>query len=329
MPGAYSVVLGRRCRTCPARSTTDMRAVLLEATGGPENLVLRDLPDPEPAEGQLLVDVHAAGINFADVLMRTGNYPQMPELPTVLGSEVAGELEGQRVFGFTSSLGGGYASKALVERRWLLPLPEGASFAEGAAFPLAFLTAWIPLTQLVRIGFGSRVLVTAAAGAVGTAALQIVKTLNGRPVAAVGSNAKLELTRSLGADEGVTYDGLGDIEPVDAVFDLVGGEVFKASLGLLKPLGSAVAAGYAGGLWEDVSPAWLVGRNIGVQGFYLGRLTALRPDLVQQAAQDVLRLWEGGVVRPIVGHELPLEEAGEAHRLIETRQTTGKVVLIP
>jgi NADPH2:quinone reductase len=306
-----------------------VKAVVLEATGGPETLVVRELPDPVPAEGQALVDVRAAGINFADVLIRTANYPQMPELPTVLGSEIAGDLDGQRVLGFTHGLGGGYATKALVERRWLLPLPEKASYAEGAAFPLAFLTAWIPLTELVRIGFGSRVLVTAAAGAVGTAAVQLVKALNGRPIAAVGSEEKLELTRSLGADEGVTYEGLGELEPVDVVFDLVGGDVFKASLGLVKPLGSAIAAGYAGGLWEDVSPAWLVGRNIGVQGFYLGRLTQRRPDLVEQAAKDVLRLWEGGVVRPIVGHELPLEEAGEAHRLIEERQTTGKVVLIP
>ena len=306
-----------------------MKAVVLEGTGGPENLVLRDLPDPVAGDGQAVVDVRAAGINFADVLIRTANYPQMPELPTVLGSEIAGELDGQRVLGFTRSLGGGYASKALVERRWLLPLPEQASFAEGAAFPLAFLTAWIPLTELVRIGFGSRVLVTAAAGAVGTAAVQLVKALNGRPIAAVGSEEKLELTRSLGADEGVTYEGLGELEPVDVVYDLVGGDVFKSALGLVKPLGSVIAAGYAGGLWEEVNPALLVGRNIGVQGFYLGRLTALRPDFVEQAAKDVLRLWEGGVVRPIVGHELPLEDAGEAHRLIEERQTTGKVVLIP
>ncbi len=306
-----------------------MRAVVLEGTGGPENLVLRDVPEPEPGDGQLLMDVRAVGVNFADVLIRLGRYPQAPELPALLGTEVAGEAEGRRVMGFTRMGGGGYAERIAIDRRWLLPLPEGASFAEGAAFPMAFLTAWIPLTQLVRIGFGSRVLVTAAAGAVGTAALQLVKTLNGRPIAAVGSEGKLELTRSLGADEGVTYDQLGELEPVDVVFDLVGGEVFKSSLGLLKPLGSAVAVGYAGGLWEDVSPAWLVGRNIGVQGFYLGRLTGLRPDLVEQAAKDVLRLWEGGVVRPIVGHEFPLEQAGDAHRSIEERRTTGKVVLIP
>jgi NADPH2:quinone reductase len=306
-----------------------VRAVVLEATGGPEQLVVQDLPEPAPGEGQALVDVRAAGVNFADVLIRLGRYPQMPELPAVLGSEIAGEVDGRRVMAFTRGLTGGYAERVAADPRWLLPIPEGASFAEGAAFPLAFLTAWIPLTQLVRVGFGSRVLVTAAAGAVGTAALQLIRALNGRPVAVAGSEEKLELARSLGADEAVTYDGAGELEPVDVVFDLVGGDVFKAALGLLKPLGSAVAVGYAGGLWEDVSPAWLVGRNIGVHGFYLGRLTALRPDLVEQAASDILRLWEGGIVRPIVGHELPLEQAGEAHRLIEERKTTGKVVLIP
>ncbi|CAN5268344.1 NADPH:quinone oxidoreductase family protein [soil metagenome] len=306
-----------------------MQAVVLKAVGGPEQLVVEEVPEPEAVEGQAIVDVRACGVNFADVLIRVGRYPQMPELPAILGSEIAGEIDSKRVMGFVRGDGGGYAERVAVERRWLFPLPESASFAEGAAFPMAFLTAWIPLTELARVGFGARVLVTAAAGAVGTAALQIVRALNGRPVAAVGSEEKLQLARSLGAVEAVTYDGLGELEPVDVVFDLVGGDVFKSSLALVKPLGSAIAVGFAGGLWEDVSPAWLVGRNIGVQGFYLGRLTTLRPDLVEQAARDVLRLWEGGVVRPVVGAEFPLAEAGDAHRLIEERKTTGKVVLIP
>jgi NADPH2:quinone reductase len=306
-----------------------MKAVVLEATGGPEQLVVQEVPEPEAGEGAAIVDVRAAGINFADVLVRLGRYPQMPELPTVLGSEVAGELDGNRVMGFVRSEGGGYAERVAVDRRWLMPLPGNASFAEGAAFPMAFLTAWIPLTELVRIAFGARVLITAAAGAVGTAAVQIVRTLNGKPIAAVGSAEKLELPRSLGAAEAVTYDGLGEIEPVDVVFDLVGGDVFASSLALLKPMGTAIAVGFAGGLWQDVSPTWLVGRNIGVHGFYLGRLIGRNPDLVARAAQDVVRLWEGGAVRPIVGAEFPLEQAGEAHRLIEDRKSTGKVVLIP
>ncbi len=306
-----------------------MKAVVLEAIGGPEQLVVQEVPEPAAGDTGAIVDVRACGINFADVLIRLGRYPQMPELPTVLGSEVAGELEGHRVMGFVRTEGGGYAEQVVVDRRWLLPLPANASFAEGAAFPMAFLTAWIPLTQLLKVGFGARVLVTAAAGAVGTAAIQLVKVLNGRPVAAVGSEEKLELTRSLGAVEAVTYEEIGELEPVDAVFDLVGGDVFASSLSLLKPMGTAVAVGYAGGLWRDVSPTWLVGRNIGVHGFYLGRLIGRNPDLVEQAGRDVLRLWEGGVVRPVVGAEFPLEQAGEAHRLIEERKTTGKVVLIP
>ena len=306
-----------------------MRAVVLEGVGGPEQLVVRDVPDPEASDGAAIVDVRAAGINFADVLVRLGRYPQMPELPAILGSEIAGELEGNRVMGLVRSEGGGYAEKVAVDRRWLLPLPASASFAEGAAFPMAFLTAWIPLTELVRIAFGARVLITAAAGAVGTAAVQIVRALNGKPIAAVGSAQKLELPRALGAIEAVTYDSLGELEPVDAVFDLVGGYVFTSSLALLKPMGTAIAVGYAGGLWQDLSPTWLVGRNIGVHGFYLGRLIGRDPDLVARAAQDVLRLWEAGAVRPIVGAEFPLEAAGDAHRLIEERQSTGKVVLIP
>jgi NADPH:quinone reductase len=306
-----------------------MRAIVLEATGGPEQLVVRDVPSPNASEGTVIVDIRAAGINFADVLIRLGRYPQMPELPLVLGSEIAGELDGERVMGFVRGEGGGYAERVALDRRWLLPLPTSASFAEGAAFPMAFLTAWIPLSELVRIAFGARVLITAAAGAVGTAAVQIVRALNGRPVAAVGSVEKIELPRSLGAAEAVTYDAIVDLEPVDVVFDLVGGDVFTSSLSLLKPMGTAIAVGYAGGLWQDVSPTWLVGRNIGVHGFYLGRLIGRNPELVARAAQDVLRLWEGGAVRPIVGAEFPLEQAGEAHRLIESRQSTGKVVLVP
>jgi NADPH:quinone reductase len=305
-----------------------LRAAVLKGVGGPEQLVVEDVPEIEAAEGQTLVDVRAAGVNFADVLIRLGMYPQAPELPTVLGSEVAGEVDGARVMGFVAS-GGGYAERVAVDRRWLLPLPESASFAEGAAFPMAFLTAWIPLSELVRIAFGARVLITAAAGAVGTAAVQVVRALNGAPVAAVGSKAKLDLPRSLGAVEVVTYDGIGELDPVDVVFDLVGGDVFAASLSLVKPMGTAIAVGYAGGMWQELNPAWLVGRNIGVHGFYLGRLMGRDPERVARAGQDVLRLWEGGVVRPIVGAELALEDAAEAHRLIESRQSTGKVVLIP
>jgi NADPH2:quinone reductase len=159
--------------------------------------------------------------------------------------------------------------------------------------------------------------------------VQIVKALNGAPVAAVGSAEKRDLPLSLGAVEAVTYGEIGRLDPVEVVFDLLGGEVFAESLGLLKSMGTAIAVGYAGGMWQPVDPARLVGRNIGIHGFYLGRLMGRDPELVRRAGNDVLKLWEGGAVRPVVGAELALEEAAEAHRLIESRQSTGKVVLIP
>ena len=151
---------------------------MLKGVGGPEQLVVEEVPEPEAAEGQAVVDVRAAGVNFADVLIRLGTYPQMPELPTVLGSEIAGELEGRASWASSAREEG--LCGARRGRPALAPsAPASASFAEGAAFPMAFLTAWIPLTELVRIAFGARVLVTAAAGAVGTAAVQVVRALNG------------------------------------------------------------------------------------------------------------------------------------------------------
>lgn len=307
-----------------------MKAIVLRQTGGPEALAVDDVPEPAPADGQALVDVRAAGINFADVLIRRGDYPQAPELPWVPGSEVAGLTEdGRRVLGLVRQSGGGYAARAAVEEQWLFDLPADATFEEGAAFPMAFLTAWLPLTRQASVRPGTRVLVHAAAGGVGSAAVQVARVLGGEVVATAGTEAKLALPRSLGAAQAVTYDRLEEVEPVDVVFDLVGGQLFADSLRLLRPLGVCVAVGYAGGAWQPLDPALVVGRNVSVAGFYLGRLMQLRPDVVREAAHDLLRLWAQGLVRPNVGASFPLEQAAQAHRLLEERRSTGKVVLVP
>src|SRR5207302_7248171 len=183
---------------------------------------IRDVADPSGESGRALVRVRAAGVNFADVLVRRGRYPQMPELPAVLGSEIAGELEdGTRVMAFTSG-GGGYAELAAVERAQVVPLPDNASFAEGASFLLTFLTAYIPLTRQVRVRPGMSVLVYAGAGGVGTATIQVARSLGARVVAAVGSAEKLDVCRALGA-EAYVYDDLPDDLQVDVVVDPVGG----------------------------------------------------------------------------------------------------------
>jgi NADPH:quinone reductase len=307
-----------------------MKAIVLERTGGPDALALREVPEPDPSEGLSLVHVRAAAINFSDVLVRLGRYPQPPELPWVPGLEVAGETDdGRRVLGLVRASGGGYAERVAVPSEWLFDLPDGASFEEGAAFPIAFLTAWIPLTRQASVRPGTRVLVHAAAGGVGSAAVQVARALGAEVVATAGSEEKLKLPRKLGAVEALTYERLAELDPVDVVFDPAGGQLFADSLKLLRPLGVAIAIGFAGGPWGAVDPALLVGRNIGIQGFYLGRFLKHRPDAARAACEDVLRLWSAGLLKPVVGASFPLVEAGEAHRLIEERLSTGKVVLVP
>ena len=302
-----------------------MRAAVLTRVDGP--FELRDVPDPTP-NGKALVRVRAAGINFADVLIRRGRYPQMPELPTVLGSEIAGELEdGTRVMAFTG--GGGYAEVVAADPARLVPLPDGATFAEGAAFLLAFLTAYIPLTRQVRLREGATVLVHAAAGGVGTAAIQVAQALGARVVAAAGSPEKLDVCRELGAVEAYVYEELPEVLQVDVVLDPVGGDLFASSFARLRPLGTVVAIGSAAGAWTEVDPARLVGRNAGLQGFYLGRLTRHAPGLVAEALGELLELWSQGAIRPYVGAEFPLPEVEAAHELVESRRSVGKVVLRP
>lgn len=303
-----------------------MKAAILDAVDAP--FELRVAPDPAPGEGQALVRVRATGLNFLDVLVRRGRYPQMPALPTVLGSELAGELEdGTRVMALVG--GGGYAELAAVDRASLVPLPEHASFGEGAAFLLTFLTAYIPLTRQVRLSEGTTVLVHAAAGGVGTAAIQVARALGARVVAAAGSEEKLALCRELGAEEAYVYDEIPEDLRADVVLDPVGGELFRDAVGRLRPLGQLVAIGFAGGLWPELQPSQLVGRSVGVQGVYLGRLQRLAPDIVAAATEELLDLWRAGSIRPVVGAEFPLAEVEDAHALVESRRSVGKVVLLP
>jgi NADPH:quinone reductase len=302
-----------------------VRAVLLRAPGEPEQLELADVPEPVPGEGQVLLRVHAAGINFADVLIRLGRYPQPPELPTVLGSEVAGEVDGRRVIALLQG-GGGYAEYAAADESSLVPLPDGASFAEGASFLTTFLTAWLPLRRLEP---GATVLVHAAAGGVGSAAVLLARHLGARVIATASSEEKRQYARELGADEAYGYDEFTEHVRADLVLDAVGGDVFSRSLATLNPLGVLVPIGFAGGAWEPVDPALLVGRNVGVHGVYLGRLMRLRPDVVREAVGELVELWRAGAVRPPVGATFPLEQAADAHRLIEERRSVGKVVLVP
>ncbi len=304
-----------------------MKAAVLHEFGEP--LSMEDVPEPEAGDGQSVVEVKAAGINFADVLIRNGQYPQPPELPTILGNEVAGDIGGRRVLAFARLTGGGFAERIVVEDEWAFDLPDSASYAEGAALLTTYLTAWMPLVRLARIHPDSHVLITAAAGGVGTAAIQVAAFCGATITAVAGSEEKRALAQSLGAQRTISYDEIADLDDIDVALDPVGGPVFADCLKALRPLGVAIGIGFAGGAWEPVDPARLVGRNIGVLGFYLGRLMGLRPDLVREEVQELLAVWARGAIRPVVGAEFPLEQANEALELIGSRRSTGKVVLVP
>ena len=300
-----------------------MKAVVLHAVDGE-----LDLEETAAPTGDTLVEVRAAGVNFADILIRRGRYPQMPELPYVLGSEVAGDIHGRRVIALPKGTGGGYAEQVAVDPDWLFPLPDNASYAAGAAFFTTYLTAYIPLHRQVRVTPASTVLVHAGSGGVGSAAIQLAKNLGARVIATASSGEKRAFAREVGADEALGYDELDDLR-VDVVIDPVGGELFTRSLSLLNPLGTIVAIGFAGGLWSDPSVQWLVGRNASVAGVYLGRLMKLQPQYVRECAFELLTLWAQEQIDPVVGARFPLAQAADAHDLIETRRHTGKVVLEP
>jgi NADPH2:quinone reductase len=299
-----------------------MKAVVLHEVGG--DLSLEDVPD---AQGESVVDVRAAGVNFADILIRRGLYPQMPEFPHVLGNEVAGDLAGRRVVALPRSAGG-YAERVDIDPQWTFDLPEGASYAGGAAFLTTYLTAYIPLHHQVRVRAGTTVLVHAGSGGVGSAAIQLAKQLGAHVTATASSDEKRAYAREQGADEAVGYDEIDSLS-ADVVIDPVGGEVFTRSLAILKPLGNIVAIGFTGGLWQDPSVQWLVGRNVGVHGLFLGRLMKHDPQFVRGCAGELLGMWARGEIEPAVGATFPLADASEAHALIESRRHVGKVVLEP
>ena len=182
-----------------------MKAIVIQETGGPERLELHDVPDPEPGEGELLVRVRAAGINFLDVLVRQGNYPQAPPLPTIPGVEVAGETgDGRRVLALLQ--GGGYAELVAVPVERVFPLPGSASYTEGAAFLLTYLTAWIPLTLQVHLEPGQTVLVHAGSGGVGCAAIQVARHLGARVIATASTEEKRQFALGVGAEDVYGYD---------------------------------------------------------------------------------------------------------------------------
>jgi NADPH2:quinone reductase len=323
-----------------------MRAVqIIDLTGPDSALELVEVPEPAPehvltpGEG-VLVDVHAAGVSFPEVLQTRGEYQLKPPLPFVPGSEVAGTVRsapagsalapGDPVAAFCVL--GGFAEVAVAPAFLTFPLPRGLDFAQGAALILNYHTAYFALALRGRLRAGETVLVHGAAGGVGTAALQVARGMGARTIAVVSTDAKEQVARGAGADEVVRSDGawkdaVKELGGADVVLDPVGGDRFTDSLRSLREGGRLVVVGFTGGSIPEVRVNRLLLGNTEVVGAGWGAYAMGKAAVNREIGEAIDRLAAAGAVQPIVGARLPLERAAEALRLIDERQATGKVVL--
>jgi NADPH:quinone reductase len=325
-----------------------MKAVqIIELTGPASALQVADVPEPErshPFTGTagVLVEVHAAGVSFPEVLQTRGEYQLKPPLPFVPGSEVAGVVReapedagvrpGDRVAAFCGL--GGFAELAVAPDFLTFPLPEELDFAQGAGLILNYHTAYFALRLRGRLEEGETVLVHGAAGGVGTAALQVAKGLGARTIAVVSTDEKAAVAREAGADEVLRADGPWKDEAkerseggVDVVLDPVGGDRFTDSLRSLREDGRLVVVGFTGGSIPEVKVNRLLLTNVSVVGAGWGAYVMPKPTVNRQIGEAVNGLARNGFVRPIVGGRFPLERAAEALEEIDSRRATGKIVL--
>ncbi|BBL79748.1 NADPH:quinone reductase [Rubrobacter xylanophilus] len=327
-----------------------MKAILVREFGGPEVLEYAEVERPTPGEGEVLVEVRAAGVNYADAMRRRNRYLALQSLPFIPGSEVAGVVAetgpavgdvsvGDRVAALVGE--GGYAEYALAPARGLIPVPEGLGFDEAAAIPLQGLTAYLVLRDSARLAEGESVLVHAAAGGVGYLAVQMARLLGaGTVVATASTGEKLEVARSLGADVLVDYTEEGWPERVreatggrgvDVILEMVGGDFPRQNLRCLAPGGRMVVYGSASGERSEVPLFELMRGQQTVSGFWLARYLS-EPRLrgrIGEALREILSWLSAGELRLNIGGRYPLSEAARAHADLEGRRTTGKLLLMP
>jgi synaptic vesicle membrane protein VAT-1 len=336
-----------------------MKAIVLERHGGPEVLRVREVADPVPAAGEVRVRLEAIGVNYAEVLSRKGLYGWAPAKPYTLGMEAAGTIDaigggiqgrevGERVV--IGAQQGAYAERIVVPERQALAAIPGFSIEENAAFPVNYLTAWVALMEMARLRPSDRVLITAAAGGVGTAAVQIATRFGCEVVGMAGSDEKLELIRRLGAGSAVNYRR-GDFEErlraaagperFDVVLEVVGGRVFRSVWPVLAPFGRVVVAGFASlslqrwnplswlRTWRDLPRAdirTLAPPSHGLLATHIGYLLDDPPRLAR-VWRELTDFVTAHGIRPLVGATLSLDRMSDAHRLMESRRSVGKIVV--
>ncbi len=316
-----------------------MKALVISRLGGPEVLEIRDVPDPAAQPGQVVIQVEAGGINFADILSAQGGYPGTPKPPLIAGREFCGVQQdtGKRVMGYAQWAA--FAERIATRPELLWPVPQGWTAEEGAAFPVNYFTAYFAYWKAGLLekspGSAPRVLIHAVAGGVGTAAVQIGKLLGVEMYGTSSSEEKLARVKALGLQHGINYkerdyeEAIKELttgEGVDAVFEMLGGEHVAKSIRCLRDFGRVIVYGSATGQRADLDTRMLYAKGASVHGLWLTYLSQHR-ELMQQAWKQISAWTSAGHLRPVVGAVVPLDRAAEAYRLLIERMNFGKVVL--
>ncbi|MFP7299396.1 quinone oxidoreductase family protein [Neobacillus niacini] len=324
-----------------------MRAVQFQEFGGPEVLKLVEIERPIPTGREVLIEIKAIGVNYADTARREGQYVVKTTLPFIPGAEIAGVVTavGDKVTGAKPGMrvvtlieSGGYSEFAIADERSLIPIPETLDFKKAAALPLQGLSAYHVLKTMGRLEKGESVLVHAAAGGVGTLSVQLAKLFGaGKIIATASSSEKLELARQMGADVLINYTESNWVEQVleatggkgvDVALEMVGGDVFTNTLKCLATFGRLVVFGAASGEQSKMYPASLMARNQSVIGFFLPQIMR-KPELLQPSLEELLTHLAEGKLKLTIGGVYPLEDAANVHVLLQSRKTTGKLILEP
>lgn len=324
-----------------------MRAVVVDRWMEPSDLAVRDVPDPVVGPGQLGVEIRAAGCNFFDILIVQGRYQVKPPFPFIPGGEIAGVVRtiGAGVTGFAvgdrvlaAAPMGGYAERIAIPASFAHRMPDSMSFEEAAGFPIVYPTSYAGLVYRAHLQPGETLLVHAAAGGVGLAAVQIGKALGAKVIATAGGPDKLHIALEAGADVGIDYNEEDFVEKVkeftqghgaDVIYDSVGGDVFDRSLKCIAWNGRLLVIGFAGGTIPSVAANRILLKNIAVTGLHWGAYAKNEPQRIPETFDALFRLYEEKKIHPTVYRAYPLEEVATALQALGSRKSHGKVVLTP
>ncbi len=322
-----------------------MRAITCKTLGSPKDLVIEDWPTPEPKAGEILVNVHAAGVNFPDLLMIAGKYQDKSEPPFIPGNEAAGIVEavgegvthlsaGDRVI--VMPRGGAFAEQCIAKAALSMPMPDGMSFEHGAGFSVTYGTSYHALKQCADLKEGETVLVLGAAGGVGIAAVELAKAMGARVIAAASTDKKLEFAKAAGADETINYSEvalrdavkeLTDGNGVDVVYDPVGGDLAEAAYRSLAWHGRYLVVGFAAGDIPKFPLNIALLKEASIIGVWWGTWAQKNPKLQVQNVMEMAELMAKGKLKPRITEQYAMEDYLDAFAAISERRALGKVVL--